>query len=155
MRLFQHNSHYMTSNKRIICEWWVGMDVEGSGGDQSQGTIPVFGWKYWGKLRTRTMSVTFSLQLNVVVEWLTSAWPIWEHTLINFVIILFSYCSNTQRTAYLSACFPNRAFSVCYNFRSKQPYQLQGLSNYMRCSGSVDAEINIRLNARQIRCASM
>jgi hypothetical protein len=44
------SSHYMTSSDRMISEWWIGKDVEGSG-DLIWVTIPVFSLSDQGKLR--------------------------------------------------------------------------------------------------------
>jgi hypothetical protein len=57
-------------------------------------------------------------------------------------------------TIYLLT-FPTERIPFITVFVASSHVQLQRFSNYMSCSGSVDSEINIRLNARQIRWVSM
>jgi hypothetical protein len=50
-------SDYIVSNGRIINEWWIGNDVEGSRSDLFQDTIPAFAWWSWEKSRKSLISI--------------------------------------------------------------------------------------------------
>jgi hypothetical protein len=45
------NDAVSSSDNRMIHEYWIGMDMKGSGRGLNQGTIPAFFWKDWWKPR--------------------------------------------------------------------------------------------------------
>jgi hypothetical protein len=48
---FLTSSDYIASKDRMINEWWIGKDVEGSDRGLIWGNIPAVAWRDWGKPR--------------------------------------------------------------------------------------------------------
>jgi hypothetical protein len=55
---FPVTQDYLVSNERMICEWWIGRDAEGSNSGLIEDTIPAFTARDCKKQRKTSVMIT-------------------------------------------------------------------------------------------------